>query len=85
MGTKRKHDEILRQVIEDLETLPTRALAEVASFVEFQRFKREDQGLRETPYRPVKLGGLWKGVHISEEEIAEVRREMWGSFGERDF
>ncbi len=28
--------------------------------------------------RPIKLGGLWKGEDISEEDIAEVRREMWG-------
>lgn len=28
--------------------------------------------------RAVKLGGLWKGLDISEEDIAEVRRDMWG-------
>jgi len=27
----------------------------------------------------VKLGGLWKGIDISDEDINEVRREMWGS------
>jgi antitoxin component of MazEF toxin-antitoxin module len=29
--------------------------------------------------RAVKLGGLCKGLDISEEDIAEVRREMWRS------
>jgi antitoxin component of MazEF toxin-antitoxin module len=29
--------------------------------------------------RAVKLGGLFKGMDISEEDIAEVRREMWKS------
>ncbi|MBI4374543.1 MAG: AbrB/MazE/SpoVT family DNA-binding domain-containing protein [Deltaproteobacteria bacterium] len=28
--------------------------------------------------RAVKIGGLCKGESISEEDIAEVRREMWG-------
>ena len=27
--------------------------------------------------KPVKLGGLCKGEKITEEDIAEVRREMW--------
>jgi hypothetical protein len=30
------------------------------------------------------LGGLWKGVEFSEEDIAEARREMWGTFGEKE-
>lgn len=30
----------------------------------------------------VRLGGLWKGVEITEEDIAEARREMWGRLGE---
>jgi hypothetical protein len=29
----------------------------------------------------VALGGLWAGVTITDEDIAEVRREMWGRFG----
>lgn len=29
--------------------------------------------------RPIKLGGLCKGFDVSEEDIAEVRREMWRS------
>ena len=29
--------------------------------------------------RAIKLGGLCKGLDISEEDIAEVRREMWRS------
>jgi len=32
----------------------------------------------------VRLGGIWKdlGVEITEEDIAEARREMWGRIGE---
>ena len=34
----------------------------------------------------VRLGGLWKdlGVEITDEDIAEARREMWGQIGEVD-
>ncbi|MBI2082805.1 MAG: AbrB/MazE/SpoVT family DNA-binding domain-containing protein [Deltaproteobacteria bacterium] len=28
--------------------------------------------------KPTKLAGLWKGIKITEEDISEVRREMWG-------
>ncbi len=31
------------------------------------------------------LYGLWRGFSITEQDIAEARREMWGNFGERDF
>jgi len=33
---------------------------------------------QQTPYRPVALGGLWQGITITDEDIAKVRREMWG-------
>ena len=29
--------------------------------------------------KPIKLGGLCKGLDISEEDIADVRREIWKS------
>jgi hypothetical protein len=30
------------------------------------------------------LRGLWRGLSISEEDIADARREMWGSFPRDD-
>jgi hypothetical protein len=30
------------------------------------------------------LRGLWKGLDIKDEEIAEARREMWGNFPRED-
>jgi hypothetical protein len=30
------------------------------------------------------LYGLWAGVQISEEDIDEARREMWGNFPRED-
>lgn len=34
------------------------------------------------PHEP--LLGLWKNVDISEDDIAEARREMWGNFPRED-
>ena len=31
------------------------------------------------------LRGLWRGLTIGEAEIEEIRQEMWGHFGEREF
>lgn len=77
-------EDLKRRLAAELDGLSAEALAEVASFLEYQRYKLE-QETRSTPYIPVKLGGLWKGVKITDEDIAEVRREMWANFGERDF
>ncbi len=44
-------------------------------------FYADGQSLRIVPLnriRPVRLGGICKGVDISEEEIKEMRKEMWG-------
>lgn len=30
------------------------------------------------------LRGLWRGVDITEEDISEARREMWGNFPRED-
>jgi hypothetical protein len=30
------------------------------------------------------LRGLWRGLDITAEEIAQARREMWGSFPRED-
>ncbi len=32
----------------------------------------------------VSLRGLWRGVDITDDDIAEVRREMWGNFRRDD-
>ena len=43
---------------------------------------RELESKRATPRKS--LRGLWRGLDISEEDIAEVRREMWGGFPRED-
>jgi len=49
--------------------------------VEYLQYKLGRHPSSPTPYKPVALGGLWAGVTITDEDIAEVRREMWGRFG----
>ena len=44
--------------------------------------ERELQGARPTSRKS--LRGLWRGLDITEEDIAEARREMWRSFPTKD-
>ena len=44
--------------------------------------ERELQAARPTPRKS--LRGLWRGLDITEEDIAEARREMWGNFPRED-
>lgn len=38
-----------------------------------------------TPSTPREsLRGIWQGLNITEEDIAEARREMWGNFPRED-
>jgi len=61
--------------------LPPEQQREMLDFAEFLR-SRARSGSR----RPLRdLYGLWKGIDISEEDIDEVRREMWRNFPRDDF
>ncbi len=71
-------------VIEALDDLPADVLTEVAAFLEFQRFKLARRESTTPPYRPVALGGLWKGIRITDEDIREARRDMWKRFADDD-
>ena len=44
--------------------------------------ERELVAARPTPRKS--LRGLWQGLDITEEDIAEARREMWGNFPRED-
>jgi hypothetical protein len=67
---------IERQVLEKLRDLPPDKQKEVLDFVDFLKERKETTGPRRS------LLGLWKdlNIHITEEDIAEARREMWGNF-----
>jgi hypothetical protein len=67
---------IEEQVIEKMRELPHERRQEVLDFVDFLR---EKNGVKK-PRRS--LRGLWKdlNIEITEEDIAQARREMWGNF-----
>lgn len=82
-----KDSDVKQRLLEEIETLPAEALAEVASFVEYQWYKLGEQPegkTRATPYRPLRLEGFWAGVRIDEEDIREARRDMWAGVGDDD-
>ena len=65
-----------QQVLEKLRELPPEKQQEVLEFVDSLS---EKNGARK-PLRS--LEGLWADfdIQITEEDIAEARREMWGNF-----
>jgi len=67
---------IEQQVLEKLLDLPPEKQKEVLDFVDFLREKTGTKKPRRS------LRGLWKdlNIDITEEDIAEARREMWGNF-----
>jgi hypothetical protein len=62
------------QIIHTLDDLPLESLREVQEFLEYLRFKSQEQA-REPA---VALGGLLEGYRFTVEDIAQARREMWG-------
>lgn len=67
---------IEQQVLEKLRELPPEKQKEVLDFVEFVKEKSETR----KPLRS--LLGLWSDLnfHVTEEDIAQARRDMWGNF-----
>lgn len=67
---------IEQQVLEKLRDLPVEKQREVLHFVDSLQKKNG-------PKKPLRsLRGLWKdlNIQITDEDIAEARREMWGNF-----
>jgi hypothetical protein len=71
---------IEQQVLHNLRSLPAEKQQQVLEFVE----SLQSIGGPATPRRS--LLGLWAdlNVHITDEDISEIRREMWSDFP-RDF
>lgn len=71
---------ITRAVVEKLRRLPSEKQREVLDFVEFLQQRVAPKPPQRSPE------GLWRdlGVHITAEDIAEARREMWGNFPRDD-
>jgi len=67
-------------VLDKLRALPPERQQEVLDFAEFLQQKT-------MPKRPLKsVKGLWANLDmdITEEEITEARKEMWGNFPRGD-
>ncbi|MBZ5627329.1 MAG: DUF2281 domain-containing protein [Acidobacteriia bacterium] len=67
---------IEQQVLEKLRDLPPEKQKEVLDFVDVLKEK-------DGPKKPRRsLRGLWAdlNIRITEEDIAQARREMWGNF-----
>lgn len=67
---------IEQQVLEKLRELPPEKQKEVLDFV---ALLKEKNGAKKPLHS---LRGLWrdKNIDITEEDIADARREMWGNF-----
>jgi hypothetical protein len=67
---------IEQQVLEKLRGLPPEKRKEVLDFVDYLKEKDGPNQPRHS------LLGLWADLnfHVTEEDIAEARREMWSSF-----
>ncbi|AFY87777.1 DUF2281 domain-containing protein [Chroococcidiopsis thermalis] len=72
---------IEQAIIDNLRVLPLEKQQEVLDFVEFLKTKSRLKVAR--PSIKGLCAGL--GVHITEEDIAQVRQEMWGDFPKEDF
>lgn len=68
------------KVLEGLRELPPEKQRQVLDYVQTLRLENGEK----PPLRS--LLGLWEdlNIHITDEDIAEARREMWGNFP-RDF
>jgi hypothetical protein len=62
------------RLVQDIESLPEEALPLLEAFIATLKAKLA----RASKAKPVKLGGILKDYPISDEEIAQARREMWG-------
>lgn len=67
---------IAEQVLEKLRDLPAEKQKQVLEFVDSLKHPTASAG----PLRSAL--GLWADLnfHVTEEDVAEARREMWGNF-----
>ena len=66
-----------KMILEKLRALPEEILEDIIQFIEFLENRRGGKSTGSIAGH-TGIGGLWKDVDISEEDIEEVRRDMWG-------
>ncbi len=64
-----------KKILESLRALPPEKKSEIIDFIEFLKTKTVKSERRS-------LKNLWSrfSVHISEREISNLRKELWGNF-----
>ncbi len=71
----------LERVLDLVNNLSLRDKVRLIEFVAPQ-IERELEAAKPKPLRS--LRGLWKGLDITDADIEEARREMWGNFPRED-
>ncbi|MDQ1352503.1 MAG: hypothetical protein QG657_2809 [Acidobacteriota bacterium] len=79
MSVSSPANNIKKRIMLSVDNLPPESLQEVIYFLDYVRFKFQKKNQASTPYQPVAFGGLWKNENIDDQDIDEVRREMWQS------
>ena len=69
---------VQQQLIEMLSDLPPEKQSELLDFAEFLRDKARHKAKR--PWKSLMGALAHRKVDITEEDIAQARREMWGNF-----
>ena len=69
---------IEQAVLEQLKQLPPVRQQEILDFAEFLH-RKESSGVK-VPRRSLEGALAHLGIKLTEEDIAEARREMWGNF-----
>ena len=71
-----------QSIIEQIKGLPPESLDDLATYVDFLRYRPRWVEPADKPLEIVKLGGLLVGydVDVSPEKLAETRREMWSKY-----
>lgn len=73
------YNEVLHLVKQLPDTEKARLIQEISTLLDNQQTNGDGE---RTPKKS--LLGIWEGVSISEEDIDEVRREMWENFPRED-
>jgi hypothetical protein len=72
-----------QKILVSIENIPLEGLREVASFLDYLHYRFQKQQAGPPKYKPIALGGLWKGTEINEDDIEAIRKEMWSNLGEK--
>ena len=73
-----------KNIIHSLENIPPEGLKEVANFLKYVHYRFQKNIPPKNHYNPIALGGLWKGLEVSDDDITSIRNEIWGKLGDKE-